>query len=538
VVAAGVDDRAWIIGLMDSTWAQLLLGLLVIAGFFLAVAAGVLLLAWVPLHAPPDLPARWRGLAGRERLRSVVWRCAAALWAAARRLRPPAAVVARLSVAIRHPARLVVLGFAAAVVVGTGLLSLPFATETGSSAGWVTALFTATSAVCVTGLVIEDTGSFWSGFGEAVILGLIQIGGFGIMTLASLLGLLVARRLRMRLQLGTQAETKTLGVGDIRRVVLGVVRVSLLVEAVVAVMLTWRFADGYGETWGRAGYLGLFHAVSAFNNAGFGLYADSLMRFVDDPLICLPIVAAVIIGGIGFPVLFELRRELRTPHRWSVHTKITLWATGMLLAGGWLAISVSEWSNQSTLGRLDVGGKLLAGLTHAVMPRTAGFNSLDVAKMNDITLLINDVLMFIGGGSGGTAGGVKVTTFALLGFVILAEIRGEPSVHALGRKLPVGVQRQALTIALLSVAAVAISTLALMALTPFPLDQVLFEVTSAFATVGMSTGITAQVGTAGHVILITLMFIGRLGPITAAAALALRVRTRRYELPEERPIVG
>jgi trk system potassium uptake protein len=450
----------------------------------------------------------------------------------------PEAVSAWLSKALRHPARLVVLGFAVAVLAGSALLLLPFATESGRSAPLMTAVFTATSAVCVTGLVIEDTGTFWSGFGEAVILGLIQIGGFGIMTLASLLGLLVARRLRMRLQMGTQAETKALGVGDVRRVVLGVVRISLTVEAVVAALLAWRLAHGYGNGPGRAVYLGVFHAVSAFNNAGFGLYADSLMEFVGDPLVCLPITAAVVIGGLGFPVLFELRRELGTPRRWSIHTKITVGMTVLLLTGGWVAISLSEWSNPGTLGGLGLGGKLLAGFTASVMTRTAGFNSLDVAEFNDVTLLIQDVLMFIGGGSAGTAGGIKVTTFALLGFVILAEIRGEPSVHALGRRLPAGVQRQALTIALLSVAAVAASTVALMALTPFRLDQVFFEVTSAFATVGLSTGITAHVGTAGHVILSLLMFIGRLGPITAAAALALRERTRRYELPEERPIVG
>ncbi|MFY1687402.1 TrkH family potassium uptake protein [Plantactinospora sp. WMMB782] len=455
-----------------------------------------------------------------------------------RRIRVPAAVTAWLSDAVRHPARLVVLGFAAAVLAGSALLLLPFATESGRSAPLMTAVFTATSAVCVTGLVIEDTGTFWSGFGEVVIMVLIQIGGFGIMTLASLLGLLVARRLRIRMQLGTQTETKALGVGEVRRVVLGVARVSLLVEAVVAMVLAWRFAEGYDYSTGRAVYLGVFHAVSAFNNAGFGLYADSLMQFVDDPLICLPIAAAVILGGLGFPVLFELRRALGRPRRWSIHTKITIGMTVVLLAAGWAAISVAEWSNPGTLGGLGPGGKLLAGFFAAVMPRTAGFNSLDVAAFDDVTLLVQDVLMFIGGGSAGTAGGIKVTTFALLGFVILAEIRGEPSVHALGRRLPSGVQRQALTVALLSVAAVAVSTVALLALTPFRLDQVLFEVTSAFATVGLSTGITAQVGTAGHVILTLLMFIGRLGPITTATALALRERTRRYELPEERPIVG
>ncbi|MEH0986370.1 TrkH family potassium uptake protein [Micromonospora sp. CPCC 205556] len=523
---------------MDSGWGHLLLGLVAVLMLFLAAGLGGALLAWTPMDHPSPArgASRWRAVVGR--LSTALWGVVRAAWGRVRGWRLPLAVTGRVSRALRHPARLVVLGFAAAVVVGSGLLSLPLATESGRGAGLITAVFTATSAVCVTGLVIVDTGSFWSPFGEVVILGLIQVGGFGIMTLASLLGLLVARRLRVRLQLGTQAETKALGVGDVRRVVFGVVRISLLVEAVVAVMLSWRFAEGYGHDWGRAVYLGVFHAVSAFNNAGFGLYADSLIRFVDDPLICLPIVAAVIIGGLGFPVLFELRRAWRAPKRWSLHTKITLGVTAVLLVGGWVAISVAEWTNPGTLGSLGWGGKLLAGFTHAVMPRTAGFNSLDVAQMNDVTLLVNDALMFIGGGSGGTAGGIKITTFALLGFVILAEIRGEPSVHALGRRLPAGVQRQALTIALLSVALVATSTLALMALTPFSLDQVLFEATSAFATVGMSTGITAQVGTAGHVILILLMFIGRLGPITAAAALALRERTRRYELPEERPIVG
>nr|MDT0657654.1 potassium transporter TrkG [Micromonospora sp. DSM 115978] len=522
-------------GRVNSTWAQLALGLAAVVAVFAAVAAGVLLLAWTPVRRQSTSTARRSRWSPRSALRRLGDVARAAVH---RPRRVTGRWSARLSEALRHPARLVMVGFGVAVLTGTALLSLPVATASGTGAGWVVALFTATSAVCVTGLVIEDTGTYWSGFGEVVILGLIQIGGFGIMTLASLLGLLMARRLRFRLQLGTQAETKTLAVGDVRRVVLGVVRISLTVEIVVAALLTWRFATGYGQTWERAGYLGVFHAVSAFNNAGFSLFADSLTRFVDDPLICLPIVAAVVIGGLGFPVLFELRRQWRRPRRWSLHTRITVWATTALILIGWVAISLSEWSNRATLAPLDPGGRLLAGFTQAVMPRTAGFNSVDMAGMNDVSLLVTDLLMFIGGGSAGTAGGIKVTTFVLLGFVVLAEIRGEPSVHALGRRLPSGVQRQALTIVLLSTAAVAVSTLTLLAITPFRLDQVLFEVVSAFATVGLSTGITAQVGTAGHVILIMLMFIGRIGPITAAAALALRERTRRYELPEERPIVG
>ncbi|GID28997.1 TrkH family potassium uptake protein [Paractinoplanes brasiliensis] len=518
--------------MMESTAGQLVLGLLLLAVAALAFIAGLFLLVWLPLVVPQ--PHRRTPRRGRARIRATARTARDTI--ATRLRRWP--VTATLTQVVGHPARMVVLGFGAAVLLGSVLLALPFATGSGQAAPVMTAVFTATSAVCVTGLVVVDTGTYWSTFGELVILLLIQIGGFGIMTLASLLGLLVARRLRMRLQLGTQAETKALGVGEVRRVILNVLRITVVVEVLIAAVLTWRFADGYGHGWGRATYLGVFHSVSAFNNAGFGLYPDSLMRFVGDPLICLPIVTAIIIGGLGFPVLFELRREWRTPQRWSLHTKITMGMTGILLAGGWLAIGLAEWTNPKTLGPLGVADRLLAGLVTAVMPRTAGFNSLDIAGMHDFTLLMHDVLMFIGGGSASTAGGIKVTTFAVLGFVILAEIRGEPSVHALGRKLPAGVQRQALTIALLGVAAIAASTLALLVLTPFALDVVLFETVSAFATVGLSTGITAQVGTAGHVILSLLMFIGRLGPITAVTALALRERTRRYERPEERPVVG
>lgn len=436
---------------------------------------------------------------------------------------------------LRHPARVVVLAFAVATLIGTALLMLPMATESGAGTDPVAALFTAVSAICVTGLVVVDTPTHWSTFGEVVVLALIQVGGFGIMTLASLLTLLVSRRLGLRMQLTAQAETKTLGLGDVRTVIGGVIVVSLVVEAVTAVFLGLRFLIGYGEHPARAAYLGIFHAVSAFNNAGFALYTDSMVGFAADPWICLPILFAVIVGGLGFPVIFELVRR-RNRKRWSLHTRITVPVYFGLLALGTLAVLVLEWGN--TLGKLDVHHKLLAGVFHGVMPRTAGFNSLDVGAMHSSTLLINDVLMFIGGGSAGTAGGIKVTTFALLGFVILAEIRGEPTVHVMNRRLTDQVQRQALTVALLGVGAVMAGTITLLSISPFPLDDVLFETTSAFGTVGMSTGITAQLPAAGQLVLIALMFIGRLGPITLASALALRDRARRYELPEERPVVG
>ncbi|OKJ19613.1 ATPase [Streptomyces sp. CB00316] len=433
---------------------------------------------------------------------------------------------------------MVVAGFATAVLAGTGLLMLPAAKAGPGGAGVLEALFTSTSAVCVTGLIVVDTPAYWSGFGQAVVLGLIQVGGFGIMTFASLLVLLVSHRIGLKARMSAAAETKTLGIGDVRSVVTGVVKVSLLLEAVTALALALRFAIAYDEPWPRAAWLGVFHSVSAFNNAGFALYSDNLMSFVTDPWICLPIAAAVIAGGLGFPVLFELRRRFRKPRGWSLHTKIVLWATGVFLVGGSVFITVIEWSNPATLGPLDTPGKLLAGFFQGVMPRTAGFNSIDTSQMNPASWLGTDVLMFIGGASAGTAGGIKVTTFAVLFFVIYAEIRGEGAVNIFHRRLHGDLQRQALTVVLLSVAAVAITTVTFMVFSDHTLDESLFEVTSAFATVGLSTGITADLAPGLQLLLIALMFIGRLGPITVASALALRTRHRLYDLPEERPIIG
>ncbi|QBR94384.1 TrkH family potassium uptake protein [Nocardioides euryhalodurans] len=415
---------------------------------------------------------------------------------------------------------------------------LPFASEGPGSTDVVTALFTSTSAVCVTGLVVVDTASHWTTFGEVVILGLIQLGGIGIMTFASVVGLLISRRMGLRTRLSAAAETKAVGLADLRRVVTGVVTVSLLVEALVAVVLFLRFWLGYDEPVGRAAYLGVFHSVSAFNNAGFALYADSLVRFVTDPWVCVPIALAVIFGGLGFPVWFELRREIGRPRAWSMHTKMTVSVTAVLLVAGTVFVTASEWSNPDTLGAMSAPGRIFAGFFHAVMPRTAGFNSLDVGAMNDSTLLGTIVLMFIGGGSAGTAGGIKVTTFILLFFVIYAEVRGEERVNAFDRQVDDRVIRQALTVALLSVGAVVGATLLLMSLTGLPMGPVLFEATSAFATVGLSTGITFDLPTSAELVLVGLMFLGRLGPITLVSALALRERHRHYELPEGRPIIG
>lgn len=440
--------------------------------------------------------------------------------------------------ALQHPARLVPLAFLLAILLGTGLLMLPVSRAGPGTAPFLTALFTSTSAVCVTGLIVVDTPNYWSGFGQGVILVLFQIGGFGIMTGATLLGLLVTRRLRLSNRVLAQAETRSIALGDVAGLLRLILLVTVSVEAVVAVILTIRLHYAYQEPWLSAIWNGLFHAISAFNNAGFSTYSDNVVRFVADPVVIVAITVAVLLGGLGFPVLYELRRTPRQPARWSVHTKITLLGTAVLFFGGWAAALGFEGSNPATLGPLDLTGKLLGSMFHSAMTRSGGFNSVDIGKMQTETLAVSYALMLIGGGSAGTAGGIKVTTFLLLGFVVLAEVRGELDTTAFRRRISSEVQRQALSIVLLAVGVVAVATLVLLSLTGLDLRDAVFEVISAFATNGLSTGITASLPPSAQVLLILLMFCGRVGTVTVATAFALRHRQRPYRYPEERPIVG
>lgn len=438
----------------------------------------------------------------------------------------------------QNPARVIASAFAAAIVVGSVLLSLPVATEAREPTALVDAVFTATSAVCVTGLATVDTGSHWSLFGELVILGLIQAGGLGIMTLATLVVVLISRRMGLRARLIAQAQTRTVTARDVRRVLRNVVLFTLASEVVAAVVLSTRFAVGYGRGIGVSVYDGIFHSVSAFNNAGFSLYPDSLIGYVSDPWILLTVAAAVIVGGLGFPVVFELARAWRRPRTWSVTTRVTLAVTAILIVGGTIVLLLLERDNPRTLGDLPPYAKLLAGFFTAVMPRTAGFNAVDMAALRPESWFVIDVLMFIGGGSASTAGGIKVTTFGLLAFVLWAEIRGVNDVDVGHRRVPLGNQRQGLAVALLGIGLVTAATFTLLALTDESLDAVMFEVISASATVGLSTGITPGLPEAGKVLLIVLMFVGRVGPLALASALALRERAKRYARPEERTIVG
>lgn len=437
----------------------------------------------------------------------------------------------------KRPGVIVASGFGATIMLGSVALMLPVASASGDGTSFVIAVFTATSAVCITGLTVVDTSTHWSTVGEIIILGLIQIGGLGIMSLASILGVLVFRHLGLQMRLTTQAE-RTGTLGDVRQLVFAVLRISVLWELATAVFLSARLTWGYDIPGPRAIYMGVFHSVASFNNAGFSLFPNSLAGFVADPWFCLPIVIASIAGGLGFPVLIELARRARKPRGWSLHTKITVVVSAGLVLVGTCGILIMEWANPHTLGQLNVAGKLIAGVFQGVTPRSSGFSTVDVAEMRPETHLFMNILMLIGGGSASTAGGIKVTTFALLGFIMLAELRGEPSVHVMGKRLPVDAQRQALTVTLLAIGAVVVASLVILALTRFSMEQVLFEAISGFATVGLSMGITAELPGSAKLVLALLMFIGRIGPMVLASALALRVRTRRYELPEARPMVG
>ncbi|MGH3630945.1 MAG: TrkH family potassium uptake protein [Sciscionella sp.] len=448
--------------------------------------------------------------------------------------------VLRLVKTVRRlrPAQAVVLGFAVAVIIGTGLLMLPISRVGHGGINLIDALFTATSAVCVTGLTVVNTLTYWTPFGQVVIVALIQVGGFGIMIFASLIGLAVVRKLSVRSRLAAATEAKSVGQGDVAAMVLGIAKISAIVEASVAVILTLRFWLGYGYGFGYSVWLGVFHAVSSFNNAGFALFRDNLESFASDPLICLPIAVAVILGGLGFPVIMQLRKEFRRPLHWSMNTKIVLWGTAALLVAGTVYIGAIEWANPHTLGALNPAGRVLAAFFQSVQTRTAGFNSINIGAMHPASRLGMDVLMFIGGGPASTAGGIKVTTFAVLFFIMITELRGESSVNIFGKRLARSVHRQAITVILLAVALVIAATAGIMLLTNLSLDSVLFEVISAFGTVGLSAGSTGSLPGSAQLILIMLMFVGRLGPVTLGSAIALRDRHRLYEFPQERPSIG
>jgi trk system potassium uptake protein TrkH len=454
----------------------------------------------------------------------------------------------RLLQLVNNPARQVVASFALLIALGTTLLLLPVAVDGATGLGLEDALFMSTSATTVTGLATVDVTTF-SLFGELVLLGLIQIGGFGIMTVGSVLALVASRRVGLRRRMLAQAEIGAIDIGELRSLIGAIARITIGVEGTLALVLFVRFWQaGYEDDAGEAMYSAVFHAVATFNNAGISLYSDNLAQFVGDPVVILAVTLGFIIGGLGFPILVEInrRRRMRATSDsgtirlspWSVHIKITLLATAVLLVVGPVVVLAFEWTNPDTLGSLHLGDKLLAGWFQGVTPRTAGFNTVNFGAMNEPTLFVITALMFIGAGPASTSGGIKVTTFAVLGYVLWSEIRGERDVHVFHRRLPTAMIRQAVTIVLLSIGLVVGMSLVLMASDGLALTPALFEASSAFGTVGLSTGVTGSISTFGHLMLVLVMLAGRVGPVTFATAIALRTGARAYRYPEERPIIG
>jgi potassium uptake TrkH family protein len=439
---------------------------------------------------------------------------------------------------LSNPFRLLPVSFAAIIGVGTMLLSLPQATVSGRKTTVLDALFTATSAVCVTGLSVVDTATHWTGLGKGIILFLIQIGGLGIVTVVSIGILLIADRIGLSHTRILAADLRTDSYSSVGKLVRNIVLTTLAFEVFFAAVLSVRFFFAYDYGFSTAAVHGVFHSISAWNNAGFALYTDSFIGFASDWYLSIAISLAVIFGGLGFPVLQSLAAHKFRWRMWSMHSKLMISATGVLLVLGTVLFLAFEWSNPRTLGALPETARLHSAFFHSAQTRTAGFNSVDMAALNEESLLVSTILMFIGGGSASTAGGIKVTTFAVLAFVIWAEIRGDRDVNMFGRRISEDSQRQALTVALVGVGVLTASTLVLMSLGETGLTAAAFEAVSALSTVGLSTGVSTAEGSPVRIVLIVLMFIGRLGPVVLVAAIVLRTRPKLFRFPSEHPLIG
>jgi trk system potassium uptake protein TrkH len=433
------------------------------------------------------------------------------------------------------PARAILLGFAGVILAGAGLLTLPGASASGESAGFLTALFTATSAVCVTGLVVVDTATHWSGWGQLVILGLIQTGGLSFMTLASLFFLLRGKRIGLRERMLIRESFNQSDLAGMVRLVRAVLIYAFGVEALFGAILAIRWLPDFG--WPRALWLGLFHAVSAFNNAGFDLMGEfrSLTGYANDPVVALSVSTLFVLGGIGFSVILNLW-EWRN-RRLTTHTRLALVVTACLIAGGTLLILLLEWSN--TLAPLPPRGKVLGSYFSAVTPRTAGFNVLDTAALRPSTQFLIAVLMFIGASPGSTGGGIKTTTFGLLAASVWSQIRGKEDTEIFRRRIPTEQVTKALAVTMLSGCLVTVVTLLLTLSETGGFLAVLFEVVSAFGTVGLSMGLTPGLTRPGRLFIIGTMFSGRIGPLTAMMAMAQSARPKNHiRRVEDRMLIG
>lgn len=457
-----------------------------------------------------------------------------------------------------EPSVTLLIGFGAVSLLGCILLMLPFAAQSGEATPFVDALFTATSAVCVTGQVVVNTFHHWTSFGKAVIITLIQVGGLGFVTFVTGFFLLIKKRVTLKDRLAIQASFNRERLDGLVKLVRSVALGTLLLEGVGGVILSVRFLLEPGERIGSALAKGFFHAISAFCNAGFDIIGEeSLARYVGDPVVNIVIMALIVSGGIGFSVWFELVSRLRDirargahnggahASRLSIHAKMALLYTAALILGGALFFLMAEYRNPQTLGALPLGGKVFASFFQSVTTRTAGFYTIDQAGMTLGSKLMTAMLMFIGGSPGGTAGGIKTVTLAVLVFSSVSILRGKRDIEAFGRSIPFSILQKALAMTTMMLVLLVVSTMVLTfseSASPFPHDlaDLLIETSSVLGTVGLSTGITPHLSPLGKCTLIACMFVGRTGPITVAIGMTMRLAHSEHSVrfPEERVFVG
>ncbi len=449
------------------------------------------------------------------------------------------------------PARFAILVFASLVVLFTLLFSLPIATSTGEQTSFVDALFTAVSVICVTGLSTVDMASHWSPFGHVLVFVGVEIGGIGVLTVASILGLVISRKLGLRQKLmaagdanplrirrGPIAEGQAVRLGETGNLLATVAVSVIVIELAVALLIFPRLLIA-GVPWYTALWESIYFSAMAFTNTGFSPAPEGITAFANDWWFLGALMIATVFGAIGFPVIYVLRRKLRQPHQWSLHVKLTLVWFAALLVGGAVIYLGLEWDNPATMAGMTASDRILNSLFLSVMTRSGGFSTLDMGSLDGSSLLVTDMLMFVGGGSASTAGGIKVTTLAILFLAAFAEARGNDDMEAFGRRVPPDVLRLAVSVVLWGATIVAGATILILFINDdAPLDYVLFDVISAFATCGLTTGFTQNANEATQLIIAATMFFGRIGTVTLAAALAASTRRQYFRRPEERPIVG
>ena len=439
------------------------------------------------------------------------------------------------------PARVLVIGFACLILIGALLLTLPLASKDGQSLRFIDALFTATSAVCVTGLVVVDTGTCFSRFGQSVIIVLIQIGGLGFMTFSTLVAMIFGKKIGLKERLLIQESFNQFSLAGLVKLIKNVLLLTFIFQFFGGLVLSIRFLLNYSP--GRALAFGFFHAVSAFCNAGFDLFGQvsgpfsSLSSYTNDWLVNLTIGGLFVIGGLGFPVLVELFKY-PTLRNLSLHSKLVLRLTLILIIVGSFLIFIFEYDNDQTLAKLDLSGKILGSFFQSITSRTAGFNTLDFSQFRAGTWFIIIILMFIGASPTSTGGGIKTTTFGVLLAVVSATIKGKEDVEILERRFPKDLIYKALTIIVLALTWVALVTLIMSLIEPFDFIRLLFEVMSAFSTVGLTTGVTQLLTDASKILLMASMFIGRIGLLTVMVSLTKDINSPTIKYIEERIIIG